>query len=395
MLAPTALRAQFLEGFDSQASANVTVLSEPDTAVMFVDYSNMTIGTTSFTIPEAPRRIPGSAATRGVLIQANLTAALPAAVNILAGTTPIPFSGRYRVSFDCWINVPVPLPGGSTEQLLWAVSSDGLTPNECRHNLATGALGVYGWLAGENGYATEDAVIAEGPLRLDRLGDQIAGQEHFFDDAFDEAILTAVHNTPANHWTRVDIDVDGTTVRVYYNGIQFHNVTAAIPPAGFAMIGYEDPFGSLGTQPDAQWGLFDNFRVQLPSGCNGFGSTVTQGTATAGQIMNGGAEPAVGCPMTLRLRGGPANGLTLLTMGVPSPVTLPIPLANCTLGLEVSIALANVLKTADALGNSTFTIELTPNPAFCGVSFGFQYFWLDNTPCGVATTEGLKLTIGS
>lgn len=390
-----ALRAQFAEGFDSQATANVTIQAEPDTNVLFVDYSNLTIGTASFTIPEAPRRLPGSAPTRGVLIQANLTLVVPAAVNIFAGATPIPFTGRYRLSFDAWQNIPVPLPGGSTEQLLWAISSDGATPLECRHNLATGAAGVYGWLAGENGYATEDAVIAEGATRLHRLGDQITGESVYFDEAFDQPIQTALHNTPANQWVRVDVDVDGSTVRVFYNGILFHTVTTANPPAGFAMIGYEDPFGSLATAPNAQWGLFDNFRVVMPSGCATHGNAAIQGTSLGGQILNGAAEPAVGCPMTVRLRGGPTSGLALLAMGVPSPVTLPVPLANCVLGLEISVSLANVITATDALGNSNLTIDVPAGPGLCGASFGFQDFTIANNACGVAHTEGLALTIGS
>ena len=47
LLAATGLRAQFAEGFDSQATADVTVLSQPDSIVTFVDYSNMTVGSQS------------------------------------------------------------------------------------------------------------------------------------------------------------------------------------------------------------------------------------------------------------------------------------------------------------------------------------------------------------
>ena len=246
LIAAGALRAQYAEGFDSQAAANVTILAEPDTAVAFVNYSNMTIGASFFSIPEAPRRLPGTAATRGVLIQANITTSVTSAVNILAGTTPIPFSGRYRVSFDAWINVPNPLPAGSTEQLLWGVSVDGVTPIEARHNLALGAAGVYGWLAGENGYATEDSVICEGGLRLGQRGDQQPGNSAYFNGAFNQPVTGGITNAPANQWVRVDIDVDALGVRVFYNGVEFHNVTpATLPVAGFAMLGYEDPFASL------------------------------------------------------------------------------------------------------------------------------------------------------
>ncbi|MCA8949299.1 MAG: hypothetical protein KDE27_07340 [Planctomycetes bacterium] len=397
LLATGVARAQYAEGFDSQASADVTIQAEPDTNVMFVDYSNMTIGGSTFSIPEAPRRIPGSAATSGILMQANLTAAATAAVNVLAGATPITFSGRYRVSFDAWQNVPVnPSLGGSTEQMLWGVSVDGIAPLECRHNLALGAQGIYGWLAGENGYSLEDAVICEAGTRVGQLGDQQTGQGVFFNEAFDQPwVPTAPNNAPANQWVRVDIDVDQSLIRVYFNGVEFFNYSALVPPSGFAMIGYEDPFTSLGTQPDDQWGLFDNFRVTVPAACAAQGSSMIQGTATDGEILSGAADPMVGAPMTIRLRGGPSSGLALLNMGFPSPITIPIPLGGCTLMTEVLGNLANLIVVCDTLGNSNFTIEVPAGTGLCGGAFGFQYFFLGSSPCGVVHTEGLALTIGS
>jgi len=397
LIAASAARAQYAEGFDSQAAANVTVQAEPDTAVMFVDYSNMTIGATPFSIPEAPRRIAGTAPTRGVLIQANLTAAAASGVNILAGVTPIPFSGRYRVSFDAWINVPNPLPSGSTEQLLWGVSRDGAGPIESRRNLALGAAGVYGWLAGENGYASEDSVICEGSLRLAQRGDNQPGNAVFFNEAFNQPVVGGVNNAPANQWVRVDIDVEPLGVHVYYNGVEFHNVTPSQTVAGFAMLGYEDPFNSLGSNPDAQWGLFDNFRVIVPGGTNVLGSATLQGTASGtGQIRNGAAPPAIGAPMTLRLRGGPANGFALLNMGFPSPITIPVPIGACTLGSEIIVGLGIVFRPTDALGNGEHTIALPAATGLEGVDFGFQFFYLDPaSPCGISHTEGISMHIGS
>ncbi|MCA8977755.1 MAG: hypothetical protein KDC98_23725 [Planctomycetes bacterium] len=395
MIASGALRAQYAEGFDSQATADVTITAEPDTNYMFVDYGNMTIGSTTFSVPEAPRKIPGSAPTRGILMQVNLTAVAPKSVNVFAGVVPYTFAGRYRLSFDAWINVPVPFPGGSTEQLLYGVGTDGNVILG-RHTIASNPLGVWGWLAGENGYSSEDAVICEGGFRLENFGDQQIGYEHFFDDAFDQASGSALHNTPCNQWVRVDIDVDGANIRTYYNGIEFHNQTVITLPIGYAMLGYEDPFSSLGTLPDAQWGLFDNFRVTLPTGCGVPGVAATQGTATGGQIMNGGALPAVGCPLSIRLRGAEANAATLLATGFPSPITLPVPINGCTLGLEVTPVLATLFNFADALGNAQLTLELPATSALCGVNFGFQYFYADSTsPCGISHTEGLDLTIGS
>lgn len=397
LIAAGALRAQYTEGFDSQATADVTILAEPDTSVAFVDYSNMTVGSALFSIPEAPRRVPGSAATRGVVIQANLTAGVTSAVNILAGSTPIPLSGRYRVSFDAWINVPNPLPSGSTEQLLWGVSVDGIAPIECRHNLALGAIGVYGWIAGENGYSTEDSVICDGGLRLAQRGDQQAGNAPFFNDAFNQPVVGGVTNAPANQWVRVDIDVDPLLVRVFYNGIEFHSVAPLSAPSGFVMLGYEDPFSGVGSNKSSQWGLFDNFRFTTPNGTGTPGLATIQGTASgAGHILNGGAPPAIGCPLTLRLRGGPANGLALLNLGFPAPVTISLPYGACTIGSEVVGGVGLVFRPTDGLGNGDHSLDLPAASWLEGVSFGFQFFYPDvASPCGISHTEGIALTIGS
>tara|TARA_R110002072_G_scaffold177524_3_gene333498 strand:+ start:9737 stop:10969 length:1233 start_codon:yes stop_codon:yes gene_type:complete len=396
LLAATGLRAQFAEGFDSQATADVTVLSQPDSIVTFVDYSNMTVGTTTFTLPEAPRPIPGSAATRGVLIQCNVTQSAASAVNLLAGATPIMFSGRYRLSFDAYINVPVPLPNGSTEQLLWGVGVDNFPPIEARNNRGAGTNGIYGWLAGENGYTSEDAVINDGDVQLAGLGDTQIGQGVPFNQAFDSNSVGGPNGAAANTWVRVDIDVDVAGVRVYHNGVLFFDEPAPTPN-GFAMIGYEDPFNSLGSNPDAQWGVLDNFRITTPTGCGMLGTSVKQGTPTTGEIL-GDAPPAISAPMTIRLRGGPASSVAFLAAGVPAPFTIPAPIsANCTVNVELLTIDAIINAPTNGDGGALVTFELPNNPAFCGQSLGFQYLWLDlaNPVCPFVPTDGLTVTFGS
>ncbi|MCR9245823.1 MAG: hypothetical protein NXI31_12395 [bacterium] len=396
LIASGVARAQFADGLDN-SSADVLVIAETDSSAQFVDYSNMTLGSQTFSIPEAPRRIPGSAATRGIVCQANQTLGVASAVNIIAGATPISFSGRHRLSFDVYINVPDPLPGGSTEQVLWGVGTDNVAPIEARHNRNSNTIGVWGWLAGENGYSTDDAVIFQDGTELADWGDTQPGEDVPFNEAFNKPVVAAApNNAAANQWVRVDIDVDTNgDVRVYYNGVEFFNQTG-LSPSGFAMMGYEDPFNSLNTNPDAQWCLLDNFRVSLGDpACPIPGAATIQGTATGGEILNGSAIPAAGSPMTARLRGGPASAGALLAMGFPAPATIPVPLGSCTLGVEVVIpTLASILTITDALGNSEFTVNVPPGGAFCARSFGFQFFWVDATPCGVAHTEGMTLSIG-
>ncbi len=249
----------FAEPFDS-AAADVTINAQSDTLATFVDYSNFSVFGTAFSIPEAPRPIPGGAATRGVLAQANFSAGVAAGLNIVAGATPINFTGDYTVSFDAYMNLSTdPFPAGSTEQLLWGVGTDSADPIEARNNRGGGAAGTWGWLANENGYGTEDAAINEGDVELADLGDTQTGEGAPFDAAFDN-LLGGPHAAPALQWVRVDIEVAGGIVNVLFNDVLFFSEASASTD-GFALLGYEDPFSSVSDQPDHQWALFDNFTV--------------------------------------------------------------------------------------------------------------------------------------
>ena len=255
----------YSEGFDSQASAKVVENNDADTIVTYVDYSNFTVGAATFNVPEAPNMVAGSASTRGVLMQANLVNAAPAIVNLIAadspGGTPVSFSGDYSLTFDMWLSVFIPVGAGGTEQLVYGIGNDGGVPLGRSNRLDTpGPMGTWGWLATELGYGTEDAVIYENSTELERLGNTQLGQDVLFIDAFGNNPDQA----PANTWTQVEVVSLGGNVKVYYNGVLFHDQASA-STNGFAVVGYEDPFGSLAEFPDNQWGIADNFVVtQIP-----------------------------------------------------------------------------------------------------------------------------------
>ncbi len=256
----------FKEGFNSAPTANVLQNSETDTIVQFVDYSSFVVGAENFSIPEAPNMVTGSAATSGVLMRANLVNGAPAIINFIAadapGGTPISFSGNYRLTFDMWLSVRVPVGLGGTEQLVYGIGHDGGVPLG-RSNRLQNTVGTWGWVATELGYSTEDAVIYENTTELERLGNTQVGQEQPFVDAFggnpDQA--------PANAWTEVDVlSMDGN-VQVRYNGVLFHDV-ASSATSGFAVAGYEDAFDSLAEFPDFQWGILDNMVVEAILACD-------------------------------------------------------------------------------------------------------------------------------
>ncbi|MFK7740609.1 MAG: hypothetical protein AB8H80_09825 [Planctomycetota bacterium] len=83
-------------------------------------------------------------------------------------------------------------------------------------------------------------------------------------------------------------------------------------------------------------------------------------------------------------------------MGDPAAATIPLNLGASTLGIEVdNFAGAAVIITTVADGGGQYSLDVPNNPLLFGQVFGFQYFWADNTPCSVAHTEGLVVTVGS
>ncbi len=250
------------EAFDSSA-ADVTILTQPDTSVDFIDYSLLGI-------PESPRMVPGSAPTRGVQIRANSGdgTAAAAAANVLAGNVPISFTGNYVMSFDAWMNVPVTdngdgtfsAPSGSTEQLLHGVGT-GDSIVEARNTRFSGTAGTWGWLAGENGYGSEDSAIFIDGTEAADLGDTQAGEDGFFNDAFDAPLFPGAGNdAPANSWVEVDVEVFNGMVSVSFNGVEFFSI-ASTSTDGSVALGYEDPFSSITSDTAGMFGLFDNFVV--------------------------------------------------------------------------------------------------------------------------------------
>ncbi len=253
----------YSESFNS-SSADVKILSDSDTPEAYVDYSNFTVGATNFAIPEAPRMIGGSAATRGILLRANVAAGAAQSINVLAGATPLVFSGDYRASFDAWLNISDPIPGtGSTEQLLYGIGAGGIIQNSRHLRSAANSSGHWGQLATENGYGSEDFSFNNGGTNVVNMGDTAsAANTTLWNSTFTTSIASASANKiPGNSWVRVDVSRLGGTTTVRLNGNVFTTQALALA-SGAAYLGYEDPFASSSSAPDYMWGLFDNFVVQ-------------------------------------------------------------------------------------------------------------------------------------
>lgn len=262
--AGTSFAQFFTDGLDS--TANWTVANQADAFSAVTDYSSVDlnalfgIGSGGITsIPEAPNAVGGSAPTTGVVFAAN-TLGGAAAANLIGavpnGNADLALD-KYEVQFDLWINVPVPIPAGGTEQALWGVGRTTTTALGRNNRLADGD-GTWGWLAGENGYFTEDTAVYDGTTRLADLANTEPGEGAPFMQAFTNTSLSAT-GAPGNTWVTVTMTVNNNTgnVGVFYNGVPFF-FEASASRNGDVMLGYEDPFGSLSGAPDFQFGVIDN-----------------------------------------------------------------------------------------------------------------------------------------
>jgi PEP-CTERM motif-containing protein len=276
----------FEDGLD--ATTNFAIQQDADATLQVVDYGagfsvpNPLGAPVVRTHPEAPRTVPGSGATTGVMITANDTgfpggSGAAATASLISNAT---FSGDYQYSYDMYLSIgngtteffPT---AGETEIGLGAVGRNNTTSQNGWAGRATGD-GVNTWLTTENGFGSADAGLWNDNVEILRRGDTRASAEgptYNADVLWNVAFADpngsnfGVNQTPANVWVEVDIAVKdqnngNSRVEVYYNGVRwFSRLVTNADVAGAVSFGYQDPFGSINDQPDYQYGLFDNIRV--------------------------------------------------------------------------------------------------------------------------------------
>jgi hypothetical protein len=273
------------ENFDAMELAKFEQVNGSGATVTFVDYSNMTVGATPHSIPEAPRPVPGGLPTRGVLLKVDHSATFSDRIANLAvldnvGGTRLNLTDNYRLKFDVYLRLSpdvtlnatgVPVEAGTTEHLVWGVGYNSLLPIG-RSWRSTRGSGVWGWLATEGGHGAANG--ADAPLWIDttlsagRNMDTVNAPldvASYFAPAFG-ADAVPVPNCPANQWVEADITVRGGQVTVEFGAVGrtktkfFENVTG--PVGGTVMVGYEDAYSSVSFDQDDQWMLLDNLVVE-------------------------------------------------------------------------------------------------------------------------------------
>ena len=172
---------EWTEAFDSLATAKVEITQFGGTNNVFVtNYAS------AFGVPEAPRMIPGSQPSEGLIVEVNRSSpGTVSAVNASAllapgGGAALQVSGEYHVAFDVYMSLSVSsLPyTGSTEAMLWGVGTNDAHANG--RGATTANDGVWGWLAVDGGFLTEDATLYRGDTPLKLLHQQPPGASPFF-----------------------------------------------------------------------------------------------------------------------------------------------------------------------------------------------------------------------
>ena len=377
--------AEFLaEGFDSEATARVQQNNGTAGLVEFVDYANFTVGAVSHSIPEAPRKLPGSADRKGVLMRVlyddgavppTATSANDRHVNLVAvdapGGLPLNLANNYRLKFDAYLSLSpavtigatgIPTQAGTTEHFLWGVGYTSGLPLARNWRTARGR-GMWGWLATEGGNGAtngSDASLWAGPSLVGgRNMDTVAAVTDvatYFAPAFG-ADATPVPNCPANQWVMADITVRGGQVTVQYQAVGrtavrfFENVN---PPtldslAGTVMVGYEDSFGSASFDPARQWVLIDNMVVEdLTPPTMTVTPAVPLATFTGQPVIFSYTVSNARTDAPLTISAVNFSGTSATAFSVVSPLPLTIPAGQfAQLELAFSPAAPNGVKTAD------------------------------------------------
>jgi hypothetical protein len=227
-----------------------------DSTATVVDYS--TLG-----IPEAPHQLALSAPTTGIQLTANKgdSTAAAAGINLVLGSTPVVFTGTHTLQFDIWMNAPAGATS-TTEGMLGgtarAVASDAMTRN-FRTSRGNSQGGAWFYASGDNGNATDDFAQLNAGARDVVFADTTdATSAAKYNSAFKDTLVTGGNNDADNEWVQVSIVQDGNTASVYMNGVLF-STDASTNSGGFAWLGYEDMFGSIGSSD--LYGIVDNVSV--------------------------------------------------------------------------------------------------------------------------------------
>ena len=279
-----AQRTVFLDDFETNSAARWVVnRSSADTRVTFhYDYGAMGI-------PAAPHTAGGT--TRGLRMEANLTAGVAAAVSL----SPLgqQYRGDYRVRFDLWLNANGPFPEGGAGSTQHATAGVGTAGNRVEWDgSGSGADGYWFAVDGE-GQASDTSAssgdycaYAGAALQSAGSGVYTAGTEANAKGNLHEYYVAAfpggatapgaqqaayaqqtgglAGGTVGFAWREVIVARRGNEVDWAIDGVRLARLTNAVWGASNVFVGYWDMFASLTDNTNVSFGVVDNVRVEVP-----------------------------------------------------------------------------------------------------------------------------------
>jgi len=322
----------FLDTFDANTASQWQLnRSSTDTRVLFnYDYSGMGI-------PSAPHSAGGT--TRGLRMEANMTAGVKAAVSL----SPLnqSFAGDYRLRFDLWMNANGPFPDGGSGSSQHATAGLGTAGNRVQWT-GTGSSADGYWFAvdgegqaGDTSTTSGDFCACAGATLQDPVtGVYTAGTDstakgniHPYHTAAFPGGAAAPGWQQSNYgqqsgtladgaigftWREVIVARRGNVVDWAIDGIKLATFTNATFTASNVFVGYWDMFTSLSDNTDLSFGVVDNVRVEVPVSAPSItaqpqSQTVAQGANVAFTVGASGT-PAPGYQW--RFNGASLNGAT-------------------------------------------------------------------------------------
>lgn len=253
-----------------ESDANWTVNADADTTHTFGwDYS--TLG-----IPSAPNS--GDSSTLGLRLGANISEGGAREIN--AVVSDLSLAGQYNVSFDFWINVNGPSPGGGAGSTEFIGGGIGMNSS------ATGRDGSSLMITGDGGSSRDwrlyknkgEQFIASGQynpvLGSNNTSDPLIagafpGQEApaFQQSSYVQQTGTLSDGTPGYGWHEMLITVDSTAgtakfeVDSLWIGTVDSNNGVAMDMTGKVGVIYADLFSSVSDNANLSFGVIDNFVV--------------------------------------------------------------------------------------------------------------------------------------
>jgi hypothetical protein len=370
--------------------------SSSDTRVAF-NYDYSVLG-----IPAAPH---GSGGTRGLRMEANMTAGVVSALSL----SPISqvYTGDYRLRFDMWINANGPFPAGGTGSSQHVLAGLGTAGDRVEWN-GTGSTadGYYFAVDGE-GQADDTSTtrgdfcayagttlqdVTSGVYAAGTDADARGNLNGYYVSAFPGGLKAPAlqqtnysqqtgalaQGTVGFAWREVIVSRRGNTVDWSIDGIRLATLTNASFTASNVCIGYWDMYASLSDNTNLSFGLVDNVRVEVPVRAPSItappqGQTVGQGSNVMFTVTAGGV-PAPGYQW--RFNGAAIAGATGPAFQILN--------AQTTNGGSYSVVVTN---SGGALTSGVAVLTVTVPPAApgrfasaCRLANGWMQLSMTGTP---------------